>query len=125
MSLVWGLNTLKICLLPFLLTGLAVVLGETVDSQAPTGGSKSEQHSAHLSPESEDISSQPVLDLSSQFLPSSLPEGDPAHFALPVFLEEPEDTYVVKGRAASLQCIVLHALSLHIQCNDEVQSAAT
>jgi len=102
-----------------------VVVGETVDSQAPSGGSKNEELSAELSQESEDISSQPVLDLSSQFLPSSLPEGDPAHFALPVFLEEPEDTYVVKGRAASLQCKVLHALSLHVQCNDEVQSAAT
>jgi len=64
------------------------------------------------------------LDLSSPFLPASLPAGDPSAFALPVFLEEPEDTYVVKGRAAVLRCRVAHALSLHVQCNDEVQEAA-
>ena len=64
------------------------------------------------------------LDLSSPFLPASLPAGDPSTFALPVFLEEPEDTYVVKGRAASLRCRVAHALSVHVQCNDEVQEGA-
>ena len=68
---------------------------------------------------------QPVLDLSSPYLPASLPAGDPSTFALPVFLEEPADTYVVKGRAAALQCRVAHALSVHVQCNDEVQEAAT
>ena len=66
----------------------------------------------------------PGLDLSSPFLPESLPDGDPSTFALPVFLSEPEDTYVVKGRAASIQCRVAHALSVHIQCNDEVQEEA-
>lgn len=68
---------------------------------------------------------QPGLDLSSPYLPASLPAGDPSTFALPVFLSEPADTYVVKGRAAALQCRVAHALSVHVQCNDEVQEAAT
>jgi len=66
----------------------------------------------------------PGLDLSSPYLPASLPDGDPSTFALPVFLSEPEDTYVVKGRAAAIQCRVAHALSVHIQCNDEVQEEA-
>jgi len=61
-----------------------------------------------------------TLDLSGDLLPDRLPSGDPAHYALPIFLEEPADDFVVKSRPASLQCKVAHALSVHFQCNDEV-----
>ena len=37
----------------------------------------------------QDSRGRPDVDLSSQFLPESLPEGDPVHYALPIFLEEP------------------------------------
>ena len=46
------------------------------------------------------------LDLSSSFLPEKLPEGDPKDFALPVFLQEPQDTYASKEAAATLSCKV-------------------
>ena len=55
------------------------------------------------------------VDLSSPFLPDNLPEGDPVHYALPVFLDEPEDTFVVKNKAAELECRVAHAHSVYVQ----------
>ena len=64
------------------------------------------------------------VDLGSQYLPASLPPGDPVNFALPVFLQEPEDNFVVKSKNAELTCRVAHALSVHFQCNDEVQQHA-
>ena len=64
------------------------------------------------------------VDLRGQFLPDSLPTGDPAHYALPVFMQEPEDTFVVKSKPAELTCKVAHALSVHFQCNDDVQAHA-
>ena len=39
--------------------------------------------------------------------------------ALPLLLEEPEDSYVVKNRAATLSCRAAHALQLHFNCNGE------
>ena len=65
------------------------------------------------------------VDLSSPFLPDNLPVGDPVHYALPVFLDEPQDTFVVKNKPAELECRVAHALSVHIQCQDEIQRQAT
>ena len=56
-----------------------------------------------------------VPDLSSPFLPDNLPDGDPVHYALPVFLDEPEDTFVVKNKAAELECRVAHAHSVYVQ----------
>ena len=64
------------------------------------------------------------VDLSSPFLPDNLPEGDPVHYALPVFLEEPQDTFLVKSKPGELRCRVAHALSVHVQCQDEVQQQA-
>ena len=64
------------------------------------------------------------VDLSSPFLPDNLPAGDPVHYALPVFLDEPQDTFVVKNKPAELQCRVAHALSVHVQCQDEIQHQA-
>ena len=51
------------------------------------------------------------LDLSSSFLPEKLPEGDPKDFALPVFLQEPQDTYASKEAAATLSCKVSGKIS--------------
>uniref|UniRef100_A0A1B6BY64 Netrin receptor UNC5 n=1 Tax=Clastoptera arizonana TaxID=38151 RepID=A0A1B6BY64_9HEMI len=36
---------------------------------------------------------------------------------LPVFLEEPTDTYVIKNKAATLTCRAAHALELFFRCN--------
>ncbi len=55
-----------------------------------------------------------------KLLPKVLPEGDPSKFALPVFLKEPVDTYLIKSRPATLHCRVAHALGVHFQCNSEV-----
>ena len=61
-----------------------------------------------------------TLDLSSNFLPESFPEGvDPSHYALPVFLEEPKDTYAARGAPAVLTCQIAHALEAFFVCNEE------
>ncbi|KDR22415.1 Netrin receptor UNC5C, partial [Zootermopsis nevadensis] len=36
---------------------------------------------------------------------------------LPVFLEEPTDSYVIKNKPASLQCRAAHALQVYFRCN--------
>ncbi|XP_069705153.1 netrin receptor UNC5C-like isoform X2 [Periplaneta americana] len=36
---------------------------------------------------------------------------------LPVFLEEPTDSYVIKGKPATLQCRAAHALQVYFRCN--------
>ena len=65
-----------------------------------------------------------TLDLSSNFLPESFPEGvDPSHYALPVFLEEPKDTYAARGAPAVLTCQVAHALKAHFVCNEEKRAS--
>lgn len=38
--------------------------------------------------------------------------------SLPVFLEEPTDTYVLKNKPATLVCRAAHALQLYFLCND-------
>ncbi|XP_046664969.1 netrin receptor UNC5C-like isoform X2 [Homalodisca vitripennis] len=38
---------------------------------------------------------------------------------LPVFLEEPTDTYVIKNKPAALSCRAAHALQVYFQCNGE------
>lgn len=38
---------------------------------------------------------------------------------LPVFLEEPTDTYVIKNKPAALACRAAHALQVYFQCNGE------
>ena len=61
-----------------------------------------------------------TLDLSSNFLPESFPEGvDPSHYALPVFLEEPKDTYAARSAPAVLTCQIAHALKAYFVCNEE------
>ena len=48
-------------------------------------------------------------------LATGRPDSSPA----PVFLEEPEDAFVVKNKPATLSCRAAHALQLHFVCNDE------
>ncbi|KAF4523675.1 hypothetical protein B566_EDAN006045, partial [Ephemera danica] len=50
------------------------------------------------------------------------PSAAPAipHSSLPVFLEEPTDTYVVKSKPATLHCRAAHALQVHFECNDAI-----
>ena len=50
-----------------------------------------------------------------QLLPDTLPEGDPLDYARPVFLTEPEDSYVIKSRPAELSCKVHHFKVILIQ----------
>ena len=44
-----------------------------------------------------------------------LPSGDPSQYALPIFLKEPADTFVVKSKPATLHCRVAHAIDIHFQ----------
>ena len=54
-----------------------------------------------------------------QLLPEVLPSGDPSQFALPIFLKEPSDTFLIKSKPATLHCRVAHALRVFFQCNSE------
>lgn len=38
---------------------------------------------------------------------------------LPIFTEEPMDSYVIKGKPATLTCRAAHALTAHFKCNGE------
>ena len=59
------------------------------------------------------------LDLSSSFLPSKLPDGDPSDFALPVFLAQPRSTYASKEVNGVLTCRVAHAKMVYFTCDGE------
>ena len=60
-----------------------------------------------------------TFDLNGHFLPDSFPEGvDPSQYALPVFLEEPKDTYTARGASATLTCRVAHALKAYFKIDD-------
>ena len=53
-------------------------------------------------------------------IPETFPEGvDPSQYALPVFLQEPQDTFAARGASAILSCKAAHALKAHFTCNDE------
>ena len=67
-----------------------------------------------------------TVDLSGNFLPDSFPEGvDPSEYALPVFLQEPKDTYAARGASATLTCRAAHALKAYFSCNDETKTAVS
>jgi hypothetical protein len=62
------------------------------------------------------------LDLTGNFLPDSFPVGvDPSEYALPIYLEEPADSYSAKGNPAILTCRVAHALKAYFMCNEETR----
>ncbi|XP_059473091.1 netrin receptor UNC5B isoform X2 [Neocloeon triangulifer] len=65
-----------------------------------------EEHEHHLAPSSPSVA------------PSLTGDHHPA-VSLPVFLEEPIDTYVIKNKPATLVCRAAHALNVHFECNGE------
>ena len=66
------------------------------------------------------------MDLSGNFLPDSFPEGvDPSQYALPVFLQQPKDTYAARGASATLTCHAAHALKAYFTCNEEIKNTVS
>lgn len=57
-------------------------------------------------------------DVSGGLLLDPLATGRPGSEA-PILLEEPEDAFVVKSKAATLSCRAAHALQLYFACNGE------
>ncbi|XP_076327168.1 netrin receptor UNC5C-like isoform X2 [Tachypleus tridentatus] len=49
-----------------------------------------------------------------------LPEEDSEHSTIPVLLEEPQDSYVVRNNPAVLHCKVRDALQVYFECNGEL-----
>lgn len=56
--------------------------------------------------------------------PPTSSSSDHHSVPLPVFLEEPTDTYVIKNKAATLTCRAAHALELFFRCNGGRMEAA-
>ncbi len=52
------------------------------------------------------------VNVSDSLLPDSFPEGDPSDYALPVFLEEPTDSFATKAAPAVLRCRAAHAVQV-------------
>lgn len=52
-------------------------------------------------------------------------EGENSDNALPIFLEEPQNTYVMRSRTAALTCKAAHALELSFKCSGNVQPIIT
>lgn len=46
-----------------------------------------------------------------------LPTDDPEPSSTPVFLEEPQDTFIVRNKPATLSCKARHALQVYFECN--------
>ena len=63
--------------------------------------------------------------MTSNILPDSLPDGDPADFALPVYLAEPKSTYASKEQPGTLRCRVAHARKVYFTCDNEVLKSST
>lgn len=65
-------------------------------------------------------------DLLEDPLPAVLPGGSDQHSVpLPVFLEEPTDTYVIKNKPATISCRAAHALEVYFKCNGERQKTSS
>ena len=54
-----------------------------------------------------------------KLLPEVLPTTDPGQSAMPIFLKEPLDTFLIRAKPATLHCRVAHALRVYFQCNSE------
>ena len=65
------------------------------------------------------------LDLSSSLLPEEYPDGDVSSYALPVFIQEPENAYTSKGKPGIIECRVAHARRAYFVCNDEKMKSTT
>ena len=66
-------------------------------------------------------SSCKTLDLNSKLLPDTFPEGDPSEYALPVFLEHPQNAFASRGSPAKLTCVVAHSNKANFVCNEETK----
>ncbi|XP_065342222.1 netrin receptor UNC5C isoform X2 [Cloeon dipterum] len=51
--------------------------------------------------------------------PSVAPALNHPAVSLPIFLDEPIDSYVIKNKPATLRCRAAHALNVHFECNGE------
>ena len=65
------------------------------------------------------------LDLSGSILPEEYPDGDPSSYALPVFIQQPENAFSAKGKPAIVECRVAHARKAYFICNDEKKDSTT
>lgn len=65
------------------------------------------------------------LDLSGSILPEKYPDGDVSSYALPVFIQNPENGYTAKGKPAILECSIAHARRAFFVCNGEKQDSTT
>ncbi|XP_076327853.1 netrin receptor UNC5C-like isoform X3 [Tachypleus tridentatus] len=54
------------------------------------------------------------------FLLDPLPEEDSEPSISPIFVEEPQDSYVVRNKPAVLHCKVRHALQIYFECNGKL-----
>ena len=65
------------------------------------------------------------LDLSGSMLPEEYPDGDVSSYALPIFIQSPENAYTSKGKPAILECRIAHARRAYFVCNDEKKDSTT
>jgi hypothetical protein len=65
------------------------------------------------------------LDLSGSLLPEEYPDGDVSSYALPVFIQNPENSYTAKGKSAILECRIAHARRAYFVCNDDKKDSTT
>ncbi|XP_067139903.1 netrin receptor UNC5C-like isoform X2 [Centruroides vittatus] len=54
------------------------------------------------------------------FLLDPLPTEDPEPSNVPIFIEEPQDAYVVRNKPATLSCKARHALQVYFECNGQL-----
>ena len=64
------------------------------------------------------------LDLSSSLLPEEYPDGDVSSYALPVFIQEPENAYTSKGKPGIIECRVAHARRAYFVCKNSTRGSS-
>ena len=65
------------------------------------------------------------MDLSGSILPEEYPDGDASSYALPIFIQSPENAYTSKGKPAILECRIAHARRAYFVCNEEKKDSTT